>query len=47
MNELFKGEDLIFECKSCPDNVTLLNAMNLIGKPFHTGKNSSDCRMYI
>ncbi|CAD8096307.1 unnamed protein product [Paramecium primaurelia] len=36
MNELFKGEDLIYECKNCPENVTLWNAMNLIGKPYHT-----------
>ncbi|CAD8187954.1 unnamed protein product [Paramecium octaurelia] len=37
MNELFNGEDMIFECKNCPQNVTLWNTMNLIGKPYNTG----------
>ncbi|CAK56676.1 unnamed protein product (macronuclear) [Paramecium tetraurelia] len=37
MNELFNGDNMIFQCKNCPENVTLWNTMNLIGKPFNTG----------
>lgn len=47
MNELFEGEDLIFECKNCPKNVTLWNTMNIIGIPYNTGKYWYKYRIYL